>query len=977
VRTVDAHAFLVTTYVVGLFQNIALKETLLECVVAWCAPVFSYALNRVLRSLGLFIALLLGVVLASSFFTGINIGADTTAKAALNQQLSQVLVDLTASGRYGWSLASANWTTIAERVASVDNVNDQEILSRIDWYGPTREQNYSFFNVVGVLDESRVNAGLNVTSGANSLQENETYVWIGSQDAYKLQVNDTLLFNYTLWTYDQGEFNLSLHLRIAGFVDLDETAYALASGQYWKDGGGIFYTPAQQEKMSPISYGNLLIVSWERTITNLLDAIYTINPSYTPVRTEILVFLDREAVINPWDIGASQETITRVVSQIDNQVAEFGVTAYSNLEYVLSTYLSLSIQMRFTFLLLALPVFFVAWYVGSTVSDVSYNLRRREIGLLSARGFSSGQIFRLFLSESLLIGIVGGLIGVGLSYLLSPYFVTAIGSEFSDASPILTPEVIVLAIIFSTSLTLLSTFRPSRRAAKLPTVDALKEYMYQEEPKPYKQKWPWLAFLLGSYKITMFLIGISSLMEYFSGRPPATSNIFLTILFAAWLVVDSVLIYIGPLLFFWGFTKIFVLGSLGFQGLVTKAAGFLGDLGMLATRNVRRNPARVASVAFLVALIIGYGFQTVGSLASEEDYVIRQVNANVGADISVSTSNLTAAPFLMENITEISGVASTTLELFFYGETSFESLKLVAIEPQEWSSTAYFETEWFSGTEAATAFHEMTTDNHTIILERTIASTLNLRINDYVTLQIGSTTLKLRVVGFFGPEISGGSQPVFRPGESYLGSLFWSYVPANLYRMVESSVYASGEILVKLEAAANGTRVASQIRNLETGDINYVFSVAEQLEQRETNLLLSGTISVQRIGVIFAVVAASVATGLIAMVSLQERKKEVTIMNVRGLSYRQLITMLLAEHLSIIVFSTVLGVIVGLIIVHGSIVALNTTQYATLVAHRMIFPPDAVLTLAASMMLVFASFIIPLIMITKRYVSKLDRIVRA
>jgi len=939
--------------------------------------VFSYALKRVRRSLGLFAALLLGVVLASSFFTGINIGADTTAKAALNQQLSQVLVDITAGERYGWSLASANWTTAAEKVALVGNVEDSEVISRVDWHDEAGEKNYSFFNVVGAFDDSRVDSGLNVTSGANSLQENETYVWIGSQDAYKLKINDTLIFNYTLWTYEHSELNLSLQLKVAGFVDLDEMAYAFASGQYWKSDGGIFYTPSREEDASLDSYGNLLIVNWERTFTKLLDAIYVINPSYSPVRTEILIFLERETVINPWDIGASLETINRVVSQIDNEVAEFGVTASSNLQNVLNTYQFLSLGMRLAFLVVALPVFFVAWYVGSTVSDVSFNLRRREIGLLSARGFSSGQVFRLFLSESLLIGILGGLIGVGLSFVLSPYFVTAIGTEFSGASPILTPEVIVLAIIFSTSLTLLSTFKPSRRAAKLSTVDALKEYMYVEETKPYKQKWPWLAFILGSYKIIMFLIGISSLAQYFMGRPPPTTNIFLTILFAAWIVVDSILTPIGPLLFFWGFTKIFVHGSLGFQGLVTKTTKFLGDLGILATKNVRRNPARVASVAFLIALIIGYGFQTVGSLASEEDYVIRQVKANVGADISVSPSNLANATIVMGNITDISRVTSTALEVSFYGETSFQSLKLVAIEPQEWSSTAYYENEWFTGSKATTAFQEMTAENNTIILEKATASNLNLQIDDYITLKIGYTTLKLRVVGFFGPEISGGSQPIFRPSESYLSSLFWSYVPANLYRMLDSSVYASGKILVKLETNANGTDVASQIRNLKTGDINYVSSVAEQLEQRETNLLLTGTTSVQRIGVIFAVVAASVATGLIAMVSLQERKKELTIMNVRGLSYKQLITMLLAENLSITIFSTVLGVIVGLIIVHGSIVALNTTQYATLVAHRAIFPQDALLTLSASLILVFASSIIPVIVITKRYVSKLERIVRA
>jgi len=99
-------------------------------------------------------------------------------------------------------------------------------------------------------------------------------------------------------------------------------------------------------------------------------------------------------------------------------------------------------------------------------------------------------------------------------------------------------------------------------------------------------------------------------------------------------------------------------------------------------------------------------------------------------------------------------------------------------------------------------------------------------------------------------------------------------------------------------------------------------------------------------------------------------------MNVRGFSYKQLIKMLLAENLAIIVFAVALGIGVGLIITHGNIVALNT-QYVTLVARRMVFPPDATLILLSSLILIFASSILPVIAITKRYVSKLERIVRA
>ncbi len=187
---------------------------------------------------------------------------------------------------------------------------------------------------------------------------------------------------------------------------------------------------------------------------------------------------------------------------------------------------------------------------------------------------------------------------------------------------------------------------------------------------------------------------------------------------------------------------------------------------------------------------------------------------------------------------------------------------------------------------------------------------------------------------------------------------------------------ASKEILVKLKPNINGTAVASQILDLKSNDIRNVYSVAGQLAARKSDLLSSGTINIQRIGVIFAVVAATVATALVSLVSLQERKKEVGIMNVRGLSFKQLIKMLLAESLAIIIFAVAIGVVVGLIIIHGSIVALNT-QSVTLVARRMVFPSDATLILLSSLILVFSSAILPVIAVTNRYVSKLERIVRA
>ena len=934
----------------------------------------SYAVKRVIRSLGLFAALLLGVILASTFFAGVNIGADTTAKAALDQQLGRVPVDIVI-GQYGSQASSSTvWTEAASKVANVSGIIGAETVSRAYWYGNTAFENNTSLRIVGVSSISNVSPfyeGLTLTSGARSLGVNETYVWIGSKNVGKIEVNSTISLNFTFsyWgdAYLPTEKSVSISLKVVDFVELDDRAYSIATGNFY---GSVIYR-FTQEQSYPTYGDNLLIVNWTKTFAKLLDAVSSYISYYSsPFTTQILAYIDRDALVNPWDIQGSLEAVKTITAQANQAVATYGMNANNYLENILISYQYTSMAMRFSFFVVALPVFFIAWYVGTTVSDVSYNLRRREIGLLLTKGFSTGQLFRMFLTESVMIGIIGGLIGVGLGFLLSPFFATAGGGELG-AAPVLSQEVIIIAIIFSLAITLLSTFRPSRRASNLPPIDALREYLYVEEVKPYKQRWPWIAFSLGLYKIIMFLLGIN-LAQMFYGGPQPFTNIFLLILFGIWLMIDSALTYIGPLLFFWGFTKIFIRGSLKFQELVARAARFLGDLGTLATKNVQRNPARVASVAFLIALIIGYSFQTIGAVASEQDYIIRQVKADVGADISAQLTSATNASSIANRIEdEVSEVASATLEYSFTGTLpgQYYSSQIRAVDPDKWLSTAYYEAEWFSGNDVASAFQQMRTNNRTIILERNLAKGLGKKVGNNVTLIIGGSTLELEIVGFFGSEVT--QQYYIQP---YVIGTFWSYVPIGLYEYVDGSLYPSTRVLVKLESGADGKSVALEVLNF--GEVNYVRSVAEELETRQSNLVLSGSLNIQRIGVVFSILAASVATGLAALVSLQERKREASIMSARGLSFKQLVTVFLAENLAVVVFAAVLGIVVGLIVVHGNVAASNATIFYSLVTRRMVFPPDAIILLSTCVILVFASAIIPVILLTKRYISKLERMVR-
>ena len=942
----------------------------------------SYLFKRLIRSWNLFLSLLISVILASTFFAGVNIGADTLAKEVLDRQLSQIPVDIRV--HLTSILSSNNLTRIVDEIVNpeIEGVTHVELISRLyeDALLPASNKSASF-RIVGILKNSRVYDGLTVVEGAPSLEENETYVWIGSENVEELEVGDVLRFNITTgWTYGDmkpHQKTVILNLTVKGFVDVEEQALKILRGYYYE--------------VRPLNYRvkeNILIVDWEKTLAKIIDA-YPEEFKWGYVSTDILIFLDRESVINCWDIDGSLERIDAIKSQVLNRihrVAHGGVYVSDHLKSTLMSFRFISQGMRLSFIITSLPVFFIAWYMGTTVSDVSYNLRRREIGLLLTKGFSRPQLLRMFLGEAVLIGLVGGLLGIGLGFALTPFFIQ--GKGHLAVTPVARADVIAITFIFSVSLALLAVFRPARRASKLDVVDALQEYRYVEEVKPYKKKWPWIAFLLGAYKIVIWLSGFNLHTLLFQLR---YYNILIMILLAVWVYFDTfVLNYVGPILFFWGFTKIFIRGSLKFQELVAKFARLAGDLAALSIKNVRRNPARTAAIAFLIAMITGYSFQVIGTHASTQDYIMRQIRFYVGSDVSVYLTNLQNLSATLEEIRNVTGVSLITVEYTFYGYTADGKyrMRFVAVNPEEWLKIAYYEESLFQGKGVPSMFQEMQEDNNTIILDRGVAEMLKLKVGDSIAVKFSEgKVFNLKVVGFFGPE---RTETLRYPWRIY----YWSYVPEGFYNSVRNGVSSSGRILLKLVAGADGEAVAEEIRNLDLSGVSAVYSVAEILRQwRENSLAYSypvflgfGSIEIQRLGVAFAVLAASAGTVLVTLASLRERRREIGMMSVKGLSFRQIVGVLLTDTLAVVGFAVFLGAVVGLIVVHGNISAANAmspfipgpTNVFTFapILRRMVFPLDSVLALSACCSLIFMSTVIPVLLAVKKYISEIERVVR-
>ncbi|MCJ7761890.1 ABC transporter permease, partial [Candidatus Bathyarchaeota archaeon] len=660
-----------------------------------------YPIKRVFRNWALFLALLIGIILASTFFASINIKANLAAEQALEQQLSSIITDM----EFRADLNITNFVFARDNISSIEGVKKVDVVSRFGAPISLSSDNYTtpqYTSLASMPNTSRIYDEW-VNKPADGIKENETYLVASSFLAKKVAIGDNISTMIEFWTpkYDNST-KVYINFTVAGFADLTDTGYSLISGNtYSISPSPIRYMDAKEFYYYSSDYrSDIMIISWENTLEKLW-----VNAPNGTVSTTFSIYVDREKLLSPWDTETSAKNVQTVADDIQNNVlANFEAHGYvSNmLGSALTSFQYNFSNTLFSFIVVSIPVFFVSWYLGSTVSDVSFNLRRREIGLLSTRGLSSGQIQRMFLTEALVLGIIGGAIGVVGGLILNQVFAGGFNLDTLFSPQLLNPYTVVATVVFCTILSISSVFRSARKAARLPTVDALRDYLPMESDKAYRKRWPWVAFILGTYKIIVYIAGIN-LPQIVSNLSFQRGDYFIVLILTPFVALDQVLNYIGPLLFFWGITKLLIQNSLKFQQLTAKVSILMGDLGALAAKNVRRSPARLAAVAFLIAFIIGYGVQVTGQLASEQDYAVRQVQYQVGADVTVSVINATKVPIIIDSILgNVSGIKNASMECTLMRQTD---TIVKTVDPDSWMATAYYEKEWFSGPSMEQAFN--------------------------------------------------------------------------------------------------------------------------------------------------------------------------------------------------------------------------------------------------------------------------------
>jgi putative ABC transport system permease protein len=159
---------------------------------------------------------------------------------------------------------------------------------------------------------------------------------------------------------------------------------------------------------------------------------------------------------------------------VNSRTRDFTVTAFASIQQQIS-----SVTQAITLFLAAIAA--VSLLVGAVgianTMFMSVMERTRQIGLLKSLGATDAEVMKVFLIESGLFGVAGGVIGVTTGILIS-VLISSVGllmiGPGGTMTTVVSPQLIIFALAFSIIVGVLSGVMPARSAAKMNPVDALR-----------------------------------------------------------------------------------------------------------------------------------------------------------------------------------------------------------------------------------------------------------------------------------------------------------------------------------------------------------------------------------------------------------------------------------------------------------------------------------------------------------------------
>ncbi len=563
--------------------------------------------------------------------------------------------------------------------------------------------------------------------------------------------------------------------------------------------------------------------------------------------------------------------------------------------------------------------------------------RTHEIGILRSQGASTRQVFWIFFSESLILGIVGVAIGLVSGLFVTDifrYFTSRIfqpfspGVAFNFSFPASTTQHLILGVVAGLATVTIGGMIPSLSACKTDLINALRPSMR----KPGKQRTA-LKLILGGLPLTIFGAFIFVWYDMFAQ-------------YGVGLYIVSALAPIAMM----GVTML-TAGLLRSGGpAIERGLYAFGKTRKIISRNVERNLMRsticFALIGISLSLVVVMGGAQIGTVAGVEN-VIRSFSSS---DLTVMTDNVVSKGFA-QNITAIEGVNSTTPVLVVPDRTLLQSdaansplnssTTVLAIDTVSYSSVM---SMTFSDDTPEDVFSRLNEKN-TIILTSPLAQSLNATVGDTVKVRYIAYEDKVVKVEVPAGTVLPAGVPTPAPTEYHVTVPLLEWKNCTVVGVAQGAwldIMSFGNFMLSEASYISYNNLNSTFPNSnknynDTANLFFVkVNPDTNIDQAKNNLVsnygdqykLSITTyndAVQRVRssideifyilysiVIFAVANAGIGVAAIMIMNVSERKREIGILRSQGMSKSQVVTSIIGEATFLGVVGFAMGIIVGL-----------------------------------------------------------------
>jgi len=712
-------------------------------------------------------------------------------------------------------------------------------------------------------------------------------------------------------------------------------------------------------------------------------------------KTYLMIRLNRTMLINPYDLGATKSVLLNILNKIRYSIRN----TIPGISYYLESYIGEVISFletklkehRIKYLMMVAPILALA-LILAIVSNIGLVQRSiKEIGLLMIRGMSSKQVAQIFIAESIMVGIISGGIGFGLSYLISIFTLTSIAHTSTRSFSLIESmasaigDYLLQAFLLGISLSFISILYPLRKALKLNLSDVISNKALDMEDTIIIRKTLVILILISLFEVVDLVLGmpIFRLLR----RGIMGGNYFLG-LFMLICIIIYIITFVGaPFVLILGLskllTKLLDKFSKAFRVFIRPLSR---DLDGYVISQLTKRKMRFCKTILLLTITLIFAIYFTISSAMVSHRIKIDTRIAIGSDLKIIFNDVQTYDSISrinEVIGNVSGVDSWAVISILNRHVKTIALERIYVLDPRYVDVSFIDDSSLYGL-SLDAFRKALSDPRKVVLPYyyrdlagyEIGSEVYVRIFDGNEIRLYNFT----VAGYikWAPGLSGIDDLQTHGNIFFVGSSVFSRLP------MFSTQYADIlGVLIRVKQAKNslciGKSLLSMFASRNIGVQIYVYEKALKDAMADPLILYDDALmGATFVGSMLMVIISIV---LIGTTNTLSRQSEIALLRARGASLRNILNIVLGEMIIIVVLSFAVGICIALLFTYSYTLFVFGFLYI-IVGGFVEFPQDYIMMIPREMpatitilfVLLLSSAIISTILLYRRDLSKALRV---